>query len=55
MCTAWPGDAHTWLLGAGSFVALIMVARLIALARDLLGWFEKLLDMADWVRYRLQG
>ena len=33
MCTAWPGDAHTWLLSAGSFVALMIVASLIASAR----------------------
>ena len=31
MHTTWPGDAHTLLLGAGSFVAL-MVAGLITTA-----------------------
>ena len=25
MHTTWPGDAHTLLLGAGSFVALMVV------------------------------
>ena len=25
MHTAWPGDVHTLLLGAGSFVALMVV------------------------------
>ena len=35
----WPGDAHTLLLGSGSFVAL-MVAGLITSARGPPGLFE---------------
>ena len=34
----WVGDVHTLLLGAGSFVAL-MVAGLITSATGPLGWF----------------
>ena len=41
VCSAWPGDAHTLLLGAGSFVAL-MVAGLITSARGPQGKFKKI-------------
>ena len=40
MCTAWTGDAHTLLLGAGSFIAL-MVAGLITSASSPLENFGK--------------
>ena len=36
MCTAWPGDAHTLLLGAGSFIAF-MVAGQLEVHRDYTG------------------
>ena len=59
--SAWPGDAHVLLLGAGSFVAL-MVAGLITSARgslvlgkvDCEGLKNVYGDMADWACCRSQ-
>ena len=45
---AWPGDAHILLLGAGSFVALLLAFS----ARGLLGLIVKVnlcRDIDDWV------
>ena len=53
--TAWPGDAHTLLLDAGSFVAW-MVAGLVTIATGQMGSLKSVYrDMADCVRYQSQG